>query len=187
MNALFKEHGYLDGEPGAYGLTEKGAQYGAEQENWNGYGGYAQRAWTTRTWDDSVVDALRADMAAVSTTSATCPEVIHEEAVDADAGVDGPDLVVLDDDPGLSRPGPSDRQIVAVVGVVVGAIVVRQVAPHVKPFWRDKVKPAADRIRAKLTRSDSLDVVLVDVVQGEVADEPNPEQPERSDGASLAD
>ena len=28
MNALLKQQGYLDGEPGAYGLTEKGKQYG---------------------------------------------------------------------------------------------------------------------------------------------------------------
>src|SRR5690606_8510310 len=69
MNALLKEHGYLYGEPGAYGLTEKGARYGDEQHNENGYGGFAHRSWETRTWNDDLADALKADIAASNEAS----------------------------------------------------------------------------------------------------------------------
>ncbi|MGW6455482.1 hypothetical protein ACWF94_06045 [Streptomyces sp. NPDC055078] len=66
MNALLKEYGYLDGNPGAYGLTEKGQQYAKEQYHSRGTGGYAQynRNWETRTWREETVAAIKADMEA---------------------------------------------------------------------------------------------------------------------------
>lgn len=54
MNALLKEHGYLDGQPGAYELTEKGSRYARERYEHRGVGGYAHynRDWTTRSWNE---------------------------------------------------------------------------------------------------------------------------------------
>jgi hypothetical protein len=47
MNELLREHGYLYGNPGAYGLTEKGQQFADEQYHSRGTGGYAHynRSW----------------------------------------------------------------------------------------------------------------------------------------------
>ncbi len=41
MNALLHEYGYLEGSPGDYSLTEKGKEYGSEQYQHRGNGGYA--------------------------------------------------------------------------------------------------------------------------------------------------
>lgn len=61
VNERLKEAGLLDGESGAYSLTEMGKEYGQEQDHDNGYGGYAYRSWTTRTWDSSIIPKLDDD------------------------------------------------------------------------------------------------------------------------------
>ena len=59
VNRKLKEVGLLEGEPGAYGVTDKGEEYGGEDHyNENGYGGYAHRDWETRTWLSSVITAI---------------------------------------------------------------------------------------------------------------------------------
>ena len=75
MNVLLKAHGYLYGEPGAYGLTEKGKQFGQEEDHHRGTGGYStyNRDWTTTTWDESVLDALTGDMDAAQQRAADAP------------------------------------------------------------------------------------------------------------------
>lgn len=150
MNALLKDYGYLCGEPGAYGLTEKGQQYGVEHYNDNGYGGYAARSWETRTWKDGLAEALRADMAAHPQGFAAAD--FTADKVTSDSEADGVTFVPDQYDDG---PRLSDRQAAAVLGaaVVVGAGVL--VAPLVKPFWHNKVKPAAQKIRERFTKQDA--------------------------------
>lgn len=60
VNFALKEAGLLSGNPGAYGVTELGAKFAAEQHHHRCTGGYAHynRHWETRTWDESVVDLL---------------------------------------------------------------------------------------------------------------------------------
>lgn len=60
MNFLLKEEGFLDGEPGAYRLTEKAKRYADEQDHHRGPGGYSwyNRDWETRTWDPAITDEL---------------------------------------------------------------------------------------------------------------------------------
>jgi hypothetical protein len=48
-----------------------------------------------------------------------------------------------DDGPQIDRAG------LAITAGVVGAVVL---APHVKPFWNNTVKPAAKKLREKLTK-----------------------------------
>src|SRR3954466_6390609 len=50
--------GLLDGEPGAWSLTEKGARFAAVHYHQNGYGGYAHRSWDTTKWLQTVIDEL---------------------------------------------------------------------------------------------------------------------------------
>lgn len=60
MNYVLKEKGYLQGDPGDYGVTDKGRSFASEQDFHRGTGGYSQynRYWTTRSWDDSIADEL---------------------------------------------------------------------------------------------------------------------------------
>ncbi|MDH6228168.1 hypothetical protein [Streptomyces sp. MJP52] len=147
MNELLKEHGYLYGEPGAYGLTEKGQQYGEEQHHSRGTGGYAHynRNWETRTWNDETAAALRADMAAnpggfgAPTSPTEEEDSFDDESFDGRSNND-------DNDAGLSGAG------LVIGGVVVGVLLL---APHVKPFWDNKVKPGAKKLRDKLSRGES--------------------------------
>ncbi|MET8816315.1 hypothetical protein ABZW47_30480 [Streptomyces sp. NPDC004549] len=139
MNELLKDHGYLYGNPGAYGLTEKGQQYAEEQYHSRGTGGYAQynKSWETRTWSDETAAALRADM------EANPGGIGAEDALTQEEDAPGNEPYVDPDDSGDDDSPPS-WQTLAVAGAVVGALLV---APHVKPFWNNKVKPAAKKLR----------------------------------------
>ncbi|MGW8779805.1 hypothetical protein ACWGNM_17345 [Streptomyces sp. NPDC055796] len=150
MNELLKEYGYLDGRPGAYGLTTKGQQYAEEQYHSRGTGGSAQYnpSWETRTWSDETEAALKADMEAnPGGFDAEGPTVEEADALDcepcADYGGSGDD-----DDPQPNWKG------LAIGGVVVGALLI---APHAKPFWNNKVKPAARKLRDRLAKQDSVE------------------------------
>jgi hypothetical protein len=60
MNLALKAHGFLEGEPGAYRVTEKGLPFATETFESRGTGGYPQYnpSWETRTWDPSITDEL---------------------------------------------------------------------------------------------------------------------------------
>lgn len=62
MNSLLKEHGFLEGSPGAWMPTELGKQFAQSVDFDNGYGGYAHRSWGWLTWTDGLVDALKASI-----------------------------------------------------------------------------------------------------------------------------
>lgn len=59
VNKLLRDLGFLDGQPGAYSLTEKGLDHGGEEvDHTNGYGGHALRNWTTRSWPAGIIALL---------------------------------------------------------------------------------------------------------------------------------
>ena len=58
VNQLLKERGLLEGEPGAYRLTEEGRKYGEDRDHDNGYGGRAYRAWSYIMWGVEVIGKL---------------------------------------------------------------------------------------------------------------------------------
>lgn len=147
MNKLLKEHGYLDGEPNAYGLTEKGKQHGAEQYHSRGTGGYPwyNRSWETRTWDESVSSALAADM--VANASSPKPE---ESTVEDDSTAFEDDLSFDAHDINTGKNSDVDRAAALILaGVVVGGLLA---ATYVKREWRTKIKPAAKRLRDKVRK-----------------------------------
>ncbi|AVV41797.1 hypothetical protein C6376_10440 [Streptomyces sp. P3] len=150
MNELLKEHGYLDGSPGAYGLTDKGQQYGEEQYHSRGTGGYAQYNpyWETRTWNDGTAAALRADMAA-----APVGRPVAEDSSTREEDVFGYEPFTDHGDDGGETPQPRWTGLV-IGGVVVGALLI---APHVKPFWNNKVKPAAKKLRNGLKKQEPVE------------------------------
>lgn len=60
VNEELKDRGFLEGEPGAYSLTERGEEYGQDHEHDNGYGGSAHRQWSTRSWASEIIPQLLA-------------------------------------------------------------------------------------------------------------------------------
>ena len=60
MNRVLAKQGFLKGKPGDYSVTQKALQYAVEKDFHRGTGGYASYNlyWTTRTFDDSIKEAL---------------------------------------------------------------------------------------------------------------------------------
>lgn len=60
MNRILVKQGFLIGQPGNYSVSEKAQKYAIEKYFHRGTGGYSQhnRYWTTRTFDDSIKEAL---------------------------------------------------------------------------------------------------------------------------------
>lgn len=184
MNALFFDHGYLDGEPGDYSLTEKGKQYGSEQDHHRGTGGYSfyNANWTTRTWDDGVVDALTADMTADSSEASSSSDPVNEIDIEHENEVEDPS----------EGPSWSPVALGAVVLVLVGGAVVAT-SPRVHRWAGEKVKPRAQRTWRALTRRNQDDIPIsgpeavpskdVEPVEMAATDVPDP-GPERVHGAN---
>ncbi|GAA1764413.1 hypothetical protein GCM10009712_11120 [Pseudarthrobacter sulfonivorans] len=58
VNCLLKNQGFLYGEPGAYGLTPKGKEFGVQQVHDNGYGGFTHRFWETTHFAPNITEVL---------------------------------------------------------------------------------------------------------------------------------
>ena len=60
INQMLKDQGFLEGNPGAYVVTEKGTPFAKEANFHRSPGGYSyyNRDWTQRTWDESIKDVL---------------------------------------------------------------------------------------------------------------------------------
>jgi hypothetical protein len=149
MNVLLKKHGYLEGEPGAYGVTEKGKPFAEEQYHDNGYGGYAHRYWDTRAWNEDLVPALRADMEANPDGVLAEPPVERPREADIEENDDydyGYQSSSEHSGPDLSGTG------FAIVASVIGGLLVWRYGP---PLWRNHIKPAAEKLRTKFKKPES--------------------------------
>jgi hypothetical protein len=60
VNSLLRDQGFLNGDPGAYGLTPEGSRLGVQVHNDNGYRGVAYRGWSTTYFDPSILNVLDA-------------------------------------------------------------------------------------------------------------------------------
>lgn len=154
LNFVLKEEGFLDGEPGNYTVTEKGEKYAQEQDHHRGTGGYAHynRYWTTRTWDDGIVDELditddrkREIRAAISLSKQKANEPENNLTVDYNSY--GNNYVDSEDD-------NNDRDaLVAAVGALLlaaSAYGVYKAAPYIKRWWNDKAVSGLRKMRNKL-------------------------------------
>ncbi|MGY0386383.1 hypothetical protein ACWZJV_05370 [Nocardioides sp. WG-D5] len=152
-NILLKEEGFLEGEPGAYAVTEKGAKYADEQDHHRGTGGSSlyNRYWTTRSWDPSITNELD--------VTAERKREIRQKAADArrasrePAAEDASGLAPTDD---IDREGISLRPIVLVGGGVVAAFGIYKAAPHIKRFVKEKVVPRLRRARTEVNMPGAL-------------------------------
>lgn len=159
MNVLFREHGYLDGEPGNYETTPKGSQYASETSYERGTGGYSfyNASWDVRTWDEDVIDALNADIAAAASEPSADPEL--EEDADVETDVDGePDVDGVLEFDDLSEPQPESGSWTPVVLVVAAVVLVGvAVSPPVRRWADEKAKPRAQRAWRTLTRRGEVE------------------------------
>ncbi len=152
MNELFREHGYLEGDPGAYRVTAKGLQYAEEKYHSRGSGGSAQYnpSWETRTWKDGTAAALQTDINLGPDGIEVADGVIAEDYDDGGVtfALESLEYDADEDD---------DDQFVwiglAIAGIAVGAVLI---APYVEPFYNDKLKPAAKKLTDKLKRQEAV-------------------------------
>ncbi len=167
-----REHGYLEGTPGSYSLTDKGKMHGREEDHHAGVGGYSwyNRDWTTRTWDEEILAALADEMDNDQTAS---------ELTDASAGKN--DLEEDGAAPSFMHIDSKDRHeeadatpplwlsVAFLVGVVIAA------NPRARRWVSDTAKPRAMKMLRKANNSESAGATEdVEGVQEYVTDPPEP-------------
>jgi hypothetical protein len=160
MNVILKELGYLEGDPGAYGVTEKGAKYAFEKDHHRGPGGYSwyNRDWTTRTWDDGIVEELHVtdDLKHKAQEAVSAARRRMAETVADDFGA-GADAVA---DNAANAAGNGKRVAVVAGGAAFlagSAYGIYKAAPHAKKLLDEKVVPGLKNIKDKVLRKSDKD------------------------------
>jgi hypothetical protein len=130
MNLLLRDHGYLEGRPGAWRATELAKPFAHALGDGNEYGGYAHRSWSWLSWSDDIVDALKSSLEANPNGVAT----LTKAPITVAASATRPGT-------GSGAPGRGRNALlgVAVLGVVAVA------TPAARNVWTQKVRPAALR------------------------------------------
>lgn len=159
MNQLLKNQGFLEGEPGAYWVTEKGLPFATETDLHRGTGGlqWYNKYWSERTWDPSIMDELEMsvkqqqaaiDAVADRRTIAAARKAVQEIA-DRNFQATGSAFVSPVEEASTDSFGSGDRQIASDIAVGAGIIAVvigvgygvYKAAPHVKRWWNEKAEP----------------------------------------------
>jgi hypothetical protein len=174
MNALLADHGYLEGEPGRWTVTDKGRPYANEDDHFRGNPNSLaySTSWSTRSWDEGILEALDEDRAASSRPSGgqePAPGGDHPQddgdLNDADAAASfdelGNYLPPTDtcphhpygcDDPHAhdDDPPPSWLALAVAAGIAAAG------NPHVRAWMRDTAQPRAQqlgtRVQSRLRR-----------------------------------
>jgi hypothetical protein len=141
MNKLLKDHGFMEGDPGAYRPTELGRAFAQSHDFDNGYGGFTHRQWGWLSWTDGLADALRASMEAnldgvVAPAPASAAVVTNVKFGSAASRT------------GSAAGGRFLNKNGWVAVVVLGALAVS--TPVARRAWNEKVKPTASNVRARI-------------------------------------
>jgi hypothetical protein len=147
MNYALKEEGFLGGEPGNYTLTEKGAEYGEERTNSNGYGGSAQRTWYTKTWNDSILNKLNLSPERIAEIREEVSEARRERRATREAAAEAYWMSFESDDE-MDEPEYGGNHTVlkatlAVVGLGLAGLGVYKLSKHLK---NRRIKKAEERL-----------------------------------------
>jgi hypothetical protein len=150
----------LEGEPGAYGVTEKGEPYASERHFHRGPGGdpWYNRDWEQRTWSDEFADSL--DIPADRKT-----EVRQWVIEDRRRKREERAASIADESPAQERDnepqegGGLSREDLRRLGLVVGAVVAANVAvyaykkaePKLRELWINKAAPKLAQLKARVT------------------------------------
>lgn len=150
MNVTLRDHGFLEGAPGAWRPTELGKQFVTYHDHDNGYGGFAHRSWGWLSWDDGLVDALKHSLEA--NPNGILPAAPSEAVKTATAA-------------GINPGGPGFGKGKRAVFVAVGlAALVAPVAKYVIGRRNDRSAATAEAAAAQQTEptTDATDTVLGD-------------------------
>lgn len=146
MNKLLREHGFMEGDPGAYRPTALGKAFAQAVDFDNGHGGFAHRQWGWLSWTDGLIDALKASMEA--NPDGVVPPAAAPEAVFTNIKL-GPAALRTG-----SRAGGQFLNKNGLVAVVVLAGLGAS-TPVARRAWHERVKPAASKVRARIAERKS--------------------------------
>lgn len=158
MNCALEKLGFLVGEPGNYSPTEKAMEYVVEKDFHRGCGGYSwyNRYWTTRTFDDSIKDALnitpelkaeiRSELSAVrlarAAERAASSAKAEADFLASQAAKEAAEKTAVEAEEAfqknmknLKKAGLIGLGIAAAVGAGYG---IYKAVPHVKKWWNDR-------------------------------------------------
>lgn len=170
MNYLLKEEGFLDGEAGNYTVTEKGAPFAEEQDHHRGTGGYAyyNRHWTTRSWDESISNALDITEDKVYNAKAAVAADRQQQWSEIKADRAKADAIFLeslnqeenelDDEP----PGKVAGFLVGVLIAGVGAAVgygAYKIASRIVDWWKRRKPSEAETAIVQLRKMKELGII----------------------------
>ena len=135
MNQLLKNQDYLSGEPGCYELTEKGIEYCVEEYHSRGNGGYAyyNRAWTTRRWDEDILEDMDTSHEAIEQAKADVKA--RREKLRAKRLVEN---AVENVSPESDKPIPTKMIIFLVLVICLIPLVIYWLVEYVIPWISDK-------------------------------------------------
>jgi|LakMenEpi03Aug12_release.lakeMendotaPanAssembly.Ray.scaffolds.fasta_scaffold564212_1 hypothetical protein len=132
MNFLLRDEGFLEGSPGKWVVTDKGAPFANEQDHKLGTGGYASynRNWGTLTWDENITSEM--DFSG-ERRQKLLDTIREEKRVTASASLS-------EDVPEEASGDPEANWLVPVVfflalGTIYG---ITKAAPRLKALWKDK-------------------------------------------------
>ena len=159
VNFILKESGFLEGEPGNYTITERGAEYAEEQDHHRGVGGYSwyNKSWTTRTWNEEILDELditndRKMEIRQAITIAGAKTTMPEDCLPQEYG----DCYYQ-----LDTEEVDDEALVAAIGallLMVSAYGVYKAAPRIKQWWRNKAVPNLKNMKNRIIRVKKEDL-----------------------------
>lgn len=161
INRLLKDQGFTYGNPGAYGLTQKGEAFGIQVHHGRGTGGYASMnpSWEPTYWDNRIATVLDVNPENLATVRATISaERLAKSAARkvAQAEAEAAFLASLPSDAVESGNMTIDpRKVLICVG---GALLllgvgygIYKVSPVVKRKWDERAAPGLSNIKDRIT------------------------------------
>lgn len=157
MNRVLVKQGFLQGTPGDYSVTQKALQYVVEKDFHRGTGGYAcyNRYWTTRTFDDSIKEALdvsaelinevrgeiAADRAARYAAQAAAraqanADFLSKQAAEK-AAQEAAERSALEAEEFIAKMKKAGKISLIVGGVIIVGYGIYKVTPKVKAWWAE--------------------------------------------------
>ena len=144
MNFVLKEEGFLDGEVGNYVVTEKGEKFAGEGKT--SYG-YINGNWSTRTWNDEIVDNL--DITDDRKREIRQAILIAKQKA---PGLEDDGLAIEHDI--FSNEGTNSIEVNEALVKAVGALLIAASAygiykatPYIKVWWHDKALPSLKKMK----------------------------------------
>lgn len=158
MNRALVKQGFLEGEPGDYRPTEKALKYVQEKDFHRGTGGYDHynRYWTTRTFDESIMDELditpevkkeiREELSAVRQARRAARSLAEERAerdyLDSMAAKEAAEKAAQEADIRyeeiLDRIKTATGVTVAILGLAALGYSAYRAYPHIKSWWHNR-------------------------------------------------